>query len=77
MSSEDTKFAEEGILNNYNRVHDAEKHEKNISKTIKTGSNLFTKLKAAIKLGDLTQAFRLFEDEVLKKAVIERQRKNI
>lgn len=34
-------------------------------------------MKAAIKLGELTVAFKMFEEEVLKKAIIDRQRKNI
>lgn len=77
LSSEDTKFVEEGILNNYTSATDAEKHEKNIARLIKAGSNLFIKLKATIKLGDLTHAYKLFEEEVLKNAIVERQRKNI
>lgn len=51
LQSEDTKFVEEGILNNYNSSLDSEKHEKYLQRTLKTGSSLFIKLKASIKLG--------------------------
>ena len=43
----------------------------------KSGTNLFIKLKSAIKLGDLTLAYKLFENDILKKTAIARQRKNI
>lgn len=61
LTSEETKFVEEGILNNYSTGTDAEKHEKNIARLTKPGNNLFSKLKASIKLGQLTQAYKTFE----------------
>lgn len=61
LQSEDTKFVEEGILNNYNHTVDAEKHEKYLNRTIKTGASLLIKLKSAIKLGELQQAYNIFE----------------
>lgn len=77
LQSEDTKFVEEGILNNYNRVTDAEKHEKNLHRNLKSSSNLLIKLKSAIKLNELQQAYHIFEESVYKKVAIERMRKNI
>lgn len=43
----------------------------------KQGQSLITRIKAAIKLGNLTVAYKLFEEEVFKKVAIERQRKKI
>jgi|GEM_PF-7057542 len=51
LQSEDTKFVEEGILNNYNNHIDVEKHQKYLQRTVKTGANLLIKLKSSIKLG--------------------------
>ena len=75
MSSEDTKFVEEGLVNNY--LSEGGENEKMLARMTKQGQNLMTRLKAAIKLGNLTMAYNLFEEQVYKKAVIERQRKNI
>ncbi len=75
MSSEDTKFVEEGLVNNY--LSEGGENEKMLARMIKQGQNLMTRLKAAIKLGNLTMAYNLFEEQVYKKAIIERQRKNI
>ena len=75
MSSEDTKFVEEGLVNNY--LSEGGENEKMLARMTKQGQNLMTRLKAAIKLGNLTMAYSLFEEQVYKKAVIERQRKNI
>ncbi len=36
-----------------------------------------TRIKAAIKLGNLTLAYNLFEEQIYKKVAIERQYKNI
>ena len=36
-----------------------------------------TRIKAAIKLGNLTLAYNLFEEQLYKKVAIERQKKNI
>ena len=77
LSSDDTKFVEECIVSNYNSLNDSEKHEKLLTRLTKPGQNLISKLKAAIKLGNLTLAYKFFEEEVYKKVVIERQRKNI
>jgi hypothetical protein len=75
LSSEDTKFVEEGLVNNY--LSEGGENEKMLARMIKQGQNLMTRLKAAIKLGNLTMAYNLFEEQVYKKAIIERQRKNI
>ena len=77
LTSEDTKFVEEGILNNYNQNVDVEKHQKYLQRTVKTGANLLIKLKSSIKLGELQQAYNIFEESVFKKVAIERMKKNI
>ena len=61
LSSDDTKFVEECVVNNYNSLNDTERHEKLLTRLTKPGQNLITKLKSAIKLGDLTLAYKLFE----------------
>jgi hypothetical protein len=70
LGSEDTKFVEECIVNNYNSLTHAEKHEKLLTRATKPGQNMFTKLKSSIKLGDFTLAYKIFEEEVYKKVVI-------
>ena len=62
-------------MNNY--LSEGGENEKMLARMTKQGQNLMTRLKAAIKLGNLTMAYNLFEEQVYKKAVIERQRKNI
>jgi hypothetical protein len=39
-----------------------EKYEKQITRLSKSGNNLFIKLKANIKLGQLEAAFKVFEE---------------
>lgn len=60
LSSDDTKFVEEGILNNYNSLRDSDAHEKLLNRMTKQGQSLMIRLKAEIKLGNLTQAYKLF-----------------
>lgn len=64
-------------MNNYNHNVDVEKHQKYLQRTVKTGANLLIKLKSSIKLGELQQAYNIFEESVFKKVAIERMRKNI
>lgn len=56
---------------------DAEKYEKSIQRNLKASSNLLMKLKSAIKLNELQQAYHVFEESVYKKVAIERVRRNI
>jgi hypothetical protein len=62
LTSDDTKFVEECVLNNYNSLKDTEKHEKLLTRWTKQGHSLMVRLKAAIKLGNLTLAYKLFEE---------------
>ena len=70
LDSEDTKFVEEGIINNYDSISHSERHQKLLTRGTKAGNTTFTKLKTAIKLGDLTLAYKTFEEDLLKKFAI-------